>query len=298
MKPLQELNNDPKSGLLVVFNPMCNGGKSHRKFQDFIQYLDSEKWIYSIYTTTGKEDQKQIRDILESENIKIISVCGGDGTLNLVLNSMDDFNYKLHLVPLGSGNDFARTLYGDTYKITDVLNWVHSNQSQKIDVWKCNDIKFMNMFGCGFDGKVAYNTTFKKSYLPSKFKYWIEIIRNLFFFKAIKVDINGKKGFLFLFAAANGKTVGGNFKLAPEAKPNDNLLDIIWIKKVTTFQRIWYIMQLKKGKKFEKSFISRERTNSIAIKSEKPLFAHLDGEALVNDCFKISYAGVVNFLFF
>lgn len=297
MKPIQELNNDPKSGLLVIFNPMCNGGNSRQKFQYFIQYLDAEKWIYTLYETTGNDDIHQINAILESEDIKVISICGGDGTLNLVINSLNHFDYTLHLLPLGSGNDFARTLYGENYKKTDVFKCLNSDQNQKIDVWQCNNRKFINMFGCGFDGKVAYNTTFKKSFLPSKFKYWIEIVRNLFFFNAVQVKINGEIGFLFLFAAANGKTVGGNFKLAPDAKLNDQLLDLVWIKKVTIPQRIWYILQLKKGKKFEKPFISRKRTNSISLQSEKPLYAHLDGEALVNDFFEISYEGEVKFLF-
>jgi len=295
LKPTSQLKQNDYLRLLVVYNPMSNAGKSRGTFNDYLLFLEKHNIFFNTYITTGNSDQKHLQEIIQAEKITHISICGGDGTLNMVINCELDEKITLHLIPIGSGNDFANSLYG-FLKPQDVFDLIFKNSQHKIDCWRCNEQRFINMFGCGFDGKVAYRTFQNKGLLPSQFKYWLEIIRNIISYQSNMVRVNDKSDFLFMLAAGNGKTVGGNFKVAPEALLNDGLLDLIWVKKVHFLQRIINLLKIKKGKHLGKSFIHFEKTKEINIASQKTLYAHLDGEPMKGKHFIITYSRPFTFL--
>lgn len=295
MKPTERLEQNDSLKILVVYNPMSNGGKSLENFNDYLSFLEKNKALFITYFTNENSDQKNLEEIIQTEKITHISICGGDGTLNMVINCELDEKVLLHLIPLGSGNDFANSLYG-FLKPQDAFDLIFKKSQHKIDCWKCNDRRFINMFGCGFDGKVAYRTFQNKGFLPSHFKYWFEIIHNIICYQSNEILVNDKSGFLFMLAAGNGKTVGGNFKVAPEAELNDGLLDLIWVKKVNFLQRIINLLKIKKGKHLGKSFIHFEKTTKIVISSQKTMYAHLDGEPMKDKHFNITYFRPFTFL--
>jgi diacylglycerol kinase (ATP) len=93
--------------------------------------------------------------------------------------------------------------------------------------------------------------------------------------KSAKQNLAGKK---LLVDISNGRRAGGGFHIAPEAKANDGLFDIIIADALSPFQRLLYLPVIEKGKHMNLSFIQHFRTKKICIESDQPIQYHLDGE--------------------
>lgn len=280
---------------LVIANPSSCGGKAKEVSQRFIDFLEKNQQVYILYTTNAEENTNTIQSLITQHKIENISILGGDGTINIAINALPHLDFNLHLIPAGTGNDLAKMLYG-SYSEKTVFQLVLDTKSTKeIDCWKCNEYRFCNGFGAGFDGAVAHSM-FRKTYiLPTKLKYWIEIFRHIFGYRSNHVSINGKPTPVFMLSAANGKVYGGGFNVAPLAEADDELLDIITISKVSVLKRFLYLPKIEKGKHLHLKEINRTQLNKIEIKAERPLPAHLDGEPILSDSYSIYLEGKMRF---
>ena len=197
---------------------------------------------------------------------------------------------------LGTGNDLARMLYGGL-KIKAILRLpFKSKKNTTVDIWSCNQIRFINGFGAGFDGAIAKKTRSKTFLFSSKTKYWVEILKQILFFRFQKIEVNGQKTAIFMIAAANGKDYGGGFQVAPLAKLNDKQLEFIQCKNINTPLRLFYLPLVKAGKHLNKKAINYKRVNELKIRSNYPLPAHLDGEPLCEKNYYIKYENKIRVL--
>ncbi|MGZ8558522.1 MAG: diacylglycerol/lipid kinase family protein [Chitinophagaceae bacterium] len=93
--------------------------------------------------------------------------------------------------------------------------------------------------------------------------------------KSVDRHISGKK---LLVDISNGRRAGGGFYIAPEAKADDGLFDIVIVDTLSPLQRLRYLPVIEKGKHIGLSFIHHFRTMKIIIESKETIQFHLDGE--------------------
>ncbi len=282
--------------ILVIANPAASGGKSTEVYHRFTDFLKSHSIPFQEYLTKGTDDEKAIQALIEGNLPKTISVIGGDGTLNIVLNSLPSLKTKIHLIPAGTGNDFSKELYEglNEEQIFELI--LQREKLKKVDVWRVNHKRFINCFGAGFDGEIAQRMYGKKYFLPSKLKYWLEILRSIFTYKSSKLTINGKTQSCFMMAVANGKVYGGGFKIAPLAETTDGLADLIIVGKVPIFKRFLYLPIIERGEHLKLDVITYSKSDHITIASERPLPAQIDGEPMLAEKYEISREGGIDFL--
>jgi diacylglycerol kinase family enzyme len=158
---------------------------------------------------------------------------------------------------------------------------------KQVDLGMCNGRYFMVGVGLGFDGSVARQTQQNKSgFLPTKLKYYLAILRNIFRFRSFNCmkTINGKTSNekAFMIAVANGPYYGGGFKIAPKANCHDGLLDMVHIGEMTTLKRPFYIPKVQKGKHLDLPFVRYEQIAKVQLSSVDglPIPAHADGEII------------------
>jgi diacylglycerol kinase (ATP) len=282
--------------VLVIANPAASGGTSLEVYHLFSDFLESQAIPFQEYFTKGTDDEEAIKAVVEQNNPAIISVIGGDGTLNIVLNSLPNLNFKIHLIPAGTGNDFSKELYdglNEEQVFQLILNKVNL---KKVDLWRVNNKRFINCFGAGFDGEIAQRMYGKSYFLPSKLKYWFEILRSIFTYKSTELTINGKTQACFMMAVANGKVYGGGFQIAPLADATDGLADLIIVGKVPILKRFLYLPIIERGKHLELNVITYSQNSSVTISSKHPLPAQIDGEPMLADKYEISREGEIGFL--
>ena len=267
---------------IFIVNPKAGQGKGNAKFTEKIRTEADKLGIpVEIYTTAGVGDaeilarqisEEVIEDIKENvkEEIRIFA-CGGDGTLNEVLNGViGTENISVGVIPIGTGNDFCRNFpeAGDFLDIKAQLN--------SIPV-KCDAVRYSgllagrqqtrycaNMFNIGFDCNVVDLTATLKRYplLAGSMAYLIAVFAILVKKKGanLKIEIDGEikhDGPLLLTAVANGSFCGGGVKSSPTARTDDGLMDINIIYNVKRAEFIKKFPYYSKGTHMELPDISK-----------------------------------------
>lgn len=286
--------------VLVVGNPKAHGGRAKRQFDDYQQFLKLQSAIeFDSYLTKQSFDEVGIASAIKAFDPQIISIIGGDGTVNDVINVDEARKCELHLIPAGSGNDFS-TLINGKLSEQSAFELIKSPRRKTCDTGICNGRYFLNGVGIGFDGSVARQTVFMKLPFSTSWKYWIAILKHVLFYKSSKMQLkyNGQviEDEYFMLSIANGTEYGGGFRVSPLSDPQDGLLNLVAIKKINPLVRLKYIPVIEKGKHLGLNIVEHVPLTSINVKSNQLLYAHLDGELMSGNEFKIKVAEKVQLL--
>ncbi|XQP55352.1 MAG: diacylglycerol/lipid kinase family protein [Mycoplasmoidaceae bacterium] len=198
------------------------------------------------------------RDLTITNNPVTILVIGGDGSVNEVLNGIQNFeNTTLGILPYGSGNDFVRA-FGmnnpDPVKLFE--SYVKNPIVKKIDFLLLNDkYRAINEIGLGLCAEVIAMRNRMKHFSP-KTQYKIAtVIKSLFwksFSYSVSVDGNGPTNVRSMwFTINNGVAIGGGMPTAPDAKIDDGLISIMFVKKFNHLKTLHHLLKAKKGKVYE-----------------------------------------------
>ena len=213
------------------------------------------KLDYEIYITKGRGDAARFTKKLCSTHWGKVRfyACGGDGTLNEVVNGLVGFKQaSVTCYPCGSGNDFVK-YYGGREHFLDVDKLIHSSE-KSIDVMKVSDRYCINVCHFGFDTCVAKTVAKlkrkkiiggKNSYIAAGFYAFVTAMRN-----QCRIKVDGEliqDGAMFACQIANGSHVGGSFKCAPFAVNDDGILEVSLVKCVSRLRFLTMVIPFSKG---------------------------------------------------
>jgi len=280
--------------ILIISNPVSGKGKGTRILHEFIEYLTVVAADFVVYETHKAYDVEGVQHTINTTKPDVITIIGGDGTIQNVINAIPDFSIPVQILPGGTGNDLANA-YANGRNYRKAFDIVFSTKIRKLDMGVCNGNLFVNGLGIGFDGEIVKRTQRKSTIiLPAVWKYHLAVIKGVFSYHEFeaKLDVDEPKypAKHLMIAVANGIEYGGGFRVAPDAKPDDGLLDVIAISNVPPVKRIFNLPKVKKGKHMELPYITNHRTSQIKITTEKVLPAHLDGEYFEAKDFELSIA--------
>ena len=276
---------------LFIVNPAAGKGRAINIVPKIHALFENMDEPYFIELTKGNGDATEIaRRYTSTDDYRVYSV-GGDGTLNEVLNGMIDSNSSLADLPLGSGNDFIKSIckngYGD-----DILEKTVFGTEQFIDVGKINDRYFLNISSAGLDGVITQNAhRFKKLPLfPSHLAYLASILVTLWTYKSTVLDITIDDKTIqqksLMLTIGNGQYYGGGMNVLPYADISDGLFEICLVNHVSRFTILRLFPQLMKGNHVNEKyshFISFYKGNKITLNSTDNFTMNIDGEILCNN---------------
>ncbi|HHZ06195.1 MAG TPA: YegS/Rv2252/BmrU family lipid kinase [Clostridiales bacterium] len=280
---------------LFIINPVAGKRDFVELLMDKIHLLQSKYPIKVVVT----QHAGHAREIIDS-NVETfhgsqlyIFACGGDGTLNEVINGAWKYpNVSVGCIPYGSGNDFIKSF--EHFKKSDFLNIENmiNGSSLPVDLLFVNNIAGINMVTAGYDCAVAKEKdTFKKlplvsgglAYRLSVLHCLISKLHHQFTLVAdgnVIHDISND----YLFAiAANGKYYGGGYKSAPKANLCDGYIDFVRVPTLPRLKFIQLVGSFKKGYHLDDpriSFIKCMRCKKLEIKSNKTIDVNVDGEII------------------
>ena len=284
--------------LALIINPASGKGLTEKKKRQLFLFFNALPFSYQVYFTTKPKDYEGIKQFLDSDRFKIISVVGGDGTLNEVINSKIEIeNYLWHLIPWGTGNDLSRMF--DKYNWQDAL--LHKVE-KTVDYWLLDDVLFINALGFGFDGTVASDT--HRDFIfpwPNAWKYHLSILKNIFGYKEFKVVLHSENqklysGTAFMITLANGAFFGNGFHIAPSAEIDDKILDIYVIEKISSLRRIMNLLKARQGKHTRLSEVKLFRKENVLMSFSSNVLGQKDGELFSSSGSSVQYGGQICFL--
>lgn len=277
--------------LFIVGNPYSGKRKLRKVVQGFTSFLESKDISFDFHDTEqSKSAKKTVEGKLDSSFTDLV-IIGGDGTINEAVNGLK-FDIPVSIIPAGTGNDFAKMLdLGKT--VSDHFETALNGQEFTIDTGICNGRKFVNGVGIGFDGQIVEDMEEKKvPLLSGHAAYYYHVLRILGGYKekpfTYQVDQKSCAKDLILLTIGNGSTFGGGFKLMPEAKLDDGLLEICEIGKISGFRRFLNIHKLSNGTHGTMDMVQFNQAKSINVEENPLLFAHIDGEQMGQPPFNLA----------
>jgi len=211
---------------------------------------------------------------------EVFVAAGGDGTVHTVATELVGTDKILGVLPLGSGNGFAKE-FGFKMNVRSLLSDIKKADSINIDVIEINDKLCLNVAGIGLDSFVAhsFNDLKLRGFLPYVWLTFKTFLALRPFKVTIKIDgeeIVTEK--LFVLTIANTRQFGNNAFIAPEARPNDGIIDVVMIKPFPKILGSLFIIRLfTKGINKSKYVRHFKTDKEIVIETDETRF-HIDGE--------------------
>lgn len=243
--------------------------------------LDRRKNELCVSKSLTKEDT----GVLIRENYDkhaVFIAAGGDGTVHSVATELVGSNKIFGVLPLGSGNGFAKE-FGFKLNLRSLLSDIRKGETVDIDVIEVNDNLCLNVAGIGLDSFVAhsFNELKLRGFLPYIWLTFKTFLHLRPFHVTIYCDgekIVSEK--LFVLTVANTRQFGNNAYIAPEARPNDGLIDIVMIKPFPKVLGSLFIIRLFTKRINRSKYVRHIQTDKeIVIETDETRF-HIDGEPL------------------
>jgi diacylglycerol kinase (ATP) len=250
-----------------------------------------------VLETRTKDDALEFASKCVEKKYDLLIAAGGDGTLNQVLNGML-LNHEgqldlpvLGVLPLGSGNDFARAMK-ISRKAKEFKERIKLFQARNLDVGKIHSTHengdpissyFINVADAGMGPEVVNRMSRNRSF-GSGVAYYKAIIATFFSYKPITVKIKTPewewKNKLRTLAIGNAKFYGHGLCIAPDAKTDDGLFSTFVCGDVSVLEFIRYSGTMKNSKKIVHPKVTYASAKLIEMTAESPCRIEADGELL------------------
>ena len=239
---------------------------------------------------SGGAEEIARRLVSSGEEVRLYA-CGGDGTLNEVVNGAAGFdNAAVTCIPIGTGNDFLKNFGPDAAKFTDAEN-LWDGEVHPLDLIDCNGRLCLTIACSGIDARVAESVhELGDSPLLSGRGSYLAAVAVNFLFRGIgqhwrvTLDDEVVEDDFALVSMCNGRYYGGGSTPVPEARMDDGVLNVLVVKAVNRRTFLKFVGPYSKGEyaKFpEYAHCSTPKT--VRIQSDKEdIVTCLDGECVTN----------------
>jgi diacylglycerol kinase (ATP) len=272
---------------LVIVNPTAGNGRAARGLPWIRERLEPRPEA-RIEVTARRGDAERIAAGAGKSGHDRIVVVGGDGTVQEVVNGMLEAGEPvgLGLVPLGSGNDLARSL-GLPSELGSAWRIAVGERSHVIDVGRATNGSgatrwFASAGGIGFDAQVAAAMAARRGWQAGRAGYLLTALDELrrFSNRSVRLSLDGVEhsADVLLVAIANGAYYGGGMRIAPDARPDDGLLDVCIVGDISRLTALRQLPNLYRGTHVHHHQVRMARARHINIDGDPDGLVHLDGE--------------------
>ena len=285
---------------LLIANPAAQNGNGAGAARRAEEVLRAELGEASFAMVLTESAGQAVELAARAGNYDTVLALGGDGIVHEVVNGLMSLSEKerlsLGVIPIGSGNDYARTLNMPT-SLDAALRVIQENEVRFLDVGKCNHEYFAQTLSFGLDAAIAHDTVQRRKrtgrtgtmlYLESGIDQLLHHLSEFSF----TAQLNNRviEGSAFLFAIQIGCTYGGGFRICPDAQPDDGLFDLCIARPPLSVARATFIFLLaKNGWHTGFSQVENVRTASMRLQFNQTPPAQMDGELVCPaDTFDIS----------
>ena len=285
---------------IFIMNPCAGEKNGLGELKEKLSRCEDAENCKIYITTAPRNATEYVRAYCEEhpgEPVRFIA-CGGDGTLNEVVNGAVGFDQaEVGIYPCGSGNDFVKS-WGGAEKFLDVEKLLKAG-TVKIDLLKIGDRYSDNVVNFGFDTTVAITvnegrekkgSAGKSYYTKGIVRALIKSMRNEFKLWADGELLN-PDGVALLCTIGNGQYVGGSFRCAPRASMNDGLMEICLVKPISRLRFIRLIGFYTRGEHLDnpdmQSILTYRQAKQVHVTAPEGFAWSLDGEIIYDNDFTV-----------
>lgn len=282
----------------IILNTNANEKKCERNWMPVAELLERRNINHELHVVRNPSEGVATAKSLCQSGIRHIVAAGGDGTINEVVNGIftagiDTREVWMAVLPLGRGNDWVRTHHYPKTIAEVVETWRDGNFIQH-DIGKVTSRTngknysryFINIAGFGFDADVIYDVTHNPPHLFGLNIYKLSLLKSLFSHKPTAIQASAKEDFnfngeVFMVIAAICQYNGGGIREAKYAVPDDGLLDLIVIPKMSIPKVLKHLKNMTSGNHIDTiEGIRMIQTTQADLTSDDLFRGEVEGELL------------------
>jgi|TARA_Y100000814_G_scaffold289194_1_gene261779 diacylglycerol kinase (ATP) len=272
----------------LTVNPYGGGKKGPKILKDVLPLFEQKNIELNIIETEYAGHNRDLANQLNMDGYDGFCCIGGDGTLNEVINGLltrkDRLKFPIGLITGGTGNSFMHDL--DCLDPIEAANKIISDKRRFIDVFSCNtDGKTFygfNILGWGIPTDANILADKLRWMGPQRYNFAsiIEVLRHKKRFARVIIDNNSIGADFAFIIGCNTIHTGKGMRMAPLARLNDGLIDLIIVRKVSRFKLLKLFPKVFSGKHIGDPGVDYRQVKQFKIMSEDKSQLNLDGEVL------------------
>jgi YegS/Rv2252/BmrU family lipid kinase len=279
--------------VLVILNPAADSGRLASRAAHVTQMLDARFEHVIVCPTEGRGHARRLAG--HGRDFDAIIAVGGDGTVHETALGLADHDIRtpLAVIPLGSGNDFARML-GMSSDPEEAARQIAEGTPVVVDAgevsWREDDTRssrgFVNAAGIGLTALTAHLAPAYKGW-PLRVGYTAAALLALgrWIPAGATIRESASRDVLYsgpmLFATiGNARDSGGGYSLAPEARLADGKLDACVVRALPRARAIALMPAARRGTHITHPAVVYRKVRRLEIQSDRGLPIHADGEVV------------------
>lgn len=284
----------------IIFNPQAGTHDLQDQIQKAGTYLQQQGWHLSWCETGYAGHATHLAHEIAQRGEDVAIAVGGDGTINEVMNGLVGSKTAIGILPAGTGNVFAAEMHIPVPGplsiaspiLTEAAEAMVFGQTRQIDVAKATfsdgTVRYFLMWaGIGLDAAISYTFELDKAQRPARkslgmYAWLISGLSVLRTFRGkpaqITVDDETIDSKMLLTTISNSQLYGRFWRLSPDAKIDDGLLDIVIMEGYSLWSSIRHVVLATLGRHVQNQDVYICRTRRVRIQTASPTPVHLDAE--------------------
>lgn len=278
------------SKFILLANPSSKGKQGKKIIEQIEQYCHQNIIDYTLYLSHSTEHLQQLALSIAKQYAppQKVVVIGGDGTLHHVVQTLflNQIFIPIGYVPSGTGNDFARSVFGKQSPLTIFKQLISATQPTAIPILSTKKHIALNSFGVGFDAQVCQlveQTSIKEKLNRMKLgflTYPVLVLKALRSFKTFSITINKQTyNNVAMTTFVNNPSYGGGIIIDPSIALFEKQTNAIIIHDVTFTKIVSLLWQLSRKKHLSHPCVTQlQETEHFSVNFDTHLPTQADGE--------------------
>lgn len=279
----------------VIVNPAAGKNNSGKRWPVIFSLLNKIGFSFDHRFTEGTGHAIELAKQAADDGYRYLVAVGGDGTVHEVANGIlasgNPGETVMGVIGTGTGSDFNRSAGIPRYYL-DSCSRLTSPTRRLVDIGTVEYYKqgkkekryFVNAAGVGFDAAVVESTESMPKYFGGTVPYVMGLLRTLLGYRnkpvTLRIGVKTESARVLNVVVANGMYIGGGMKIAPLAKLDDKLLDVLVIGNIGKLELLKTFPRVYKGTHLTHPMVKLEKATSISVESPERLLVYADGELL------------------
>lgn len=267
--------------LLLIVNRSAGRGKAVSTLRRTTALLDRARYPFRVEPSSSGEHAGELAQ-LGCEAGELPVAVGGDGQVARVAEPLIGTGQTMGVIPCGRGNDLARGL-GIPTDPEAALGTIFEGASRTLDTGVVDGSPFLGIASVGFDSK-ANEIANRTGFLPGKSVYAWSAVRALMGWKPVRFSVVAdgveRRVEAHTVAVANNRFYGAGMMMAPDARLDDGMLDLVIVGAVSRMRFIADFPRVFSGKHVDGVRVTSEPVREVELKCGSPLTVYADGDPI------------------